>query len=67
LNKSESKIIATTVCDLLITYGWCVLIPYESGIKIANMDNTYLVANNDRVILFYDLQDRNAFLSTPKS
>jgi hypothetical protein len=49
MNKSESKIIATTVCDLLITYGWCVLIPYESGIKIANMDNTYLVANNDRV------------------
>jgi hypothetical protein len=22
MNKSESKIIATTVCDLLITYGW---------------------------------------------
>ncbi len=49
MNKAESKIIATTVCDLLITYGWCVLVPYKDAIKIGNMDNTYFLANNDRV------------------
>jgi hypothetical protein len=34
---------------LLVTYGWCVLIPSEEGIEISNMDNVYLYADNDRV------------------
>jgi hypothetical protein len=38
MNRADSKLLATTVADLLVTYGWCVLIPSEEGIEISNMD-----------------------------
>jgi hypothetical protein len=31
MNRADSKLLATTVADLLVTYGWCVLIPSEEG------------------------------------
>jgi hypothetical protein len=34
MNRADSKLLATTVADLLVTYGWCVLIPSEEGIEI---------------------------------
>jgi hypothetical protein len=49
MNRADSKLLATTAADLLVTYGWCVLIPSEEGIEICNMDNVYLYADNDRV------------------
>jgi hypothetical protein len=52
MNRADSKLLATTVADLLVTYGWCVLIPSEEGIEISNMDNVYLYADNDRVRLY---------------
>jgi hypothetical protein len=49
MNRADVKLLATTVADILVTYGWCVLIPSEENIEISNMDNVYLYANNDRV------------------
>jgi hypothetical protein len=46
MNRADSKLLATTVADLLVTYGWCVLIPSEEGIEISNMDNVFLYADN---------------------
>jgi hypothetical protein len=45
MNKAESKIIATTVCDLLITYGWCVLVPYKDASKFAQLDSVDSLCN----------------------
>jgi hypothetical protein len=42
MNRANVKLLATTVADLLVTYGWCVLIPSEENIEISNMDNVYL-------------------------
>ena len=49
MNRADVKLLATTVADILVTYGWCVLIPSEENIEISNMDNVYLYADNDRV------------------
>jgi hypothetical protein len=43
---------------LLVTYGWCVLIPSEEGIEISNMDNVFLYADNDRVTDIFTNSDR---------
>jgi hypothetical protein len=46
MNRADVKLLATTVADILVTYGWCVLIPSEENIEISNMDNVYLYADN---------------------
>jgi hypothetical protein len=36
MNRADVKLLATTVADILVTYGWCVLIPSEENIEISN-------------------------------